>query len=451
MPIPGHGNFHLPPDVSQVIIRFHVFGFPNAFQLVKGATLRRLLSVAAVAAVSVGLLVPAADAATTPIVSYKGLPGDWQGISFPCSLSGTPGPYSPAHVMGPDTPPAGQGSLKVAGSSTKSPVLFFGPSNAPLLSTLSAFDAYVFVPTTGGTQAEFDIEASEGPVDYTLSITSTGTGAWKHLDLTGSTVLNWDSFNNTTNAEDSGTSTLADFVTAHPNAVFDDLVTAPTNCGPSTFYLDDVHYAVGTTDNTVDFEAPTPTSLVNFSRPASVVSGTAVTLGARLTASSTPVAGQTVSLYAHGVGTSTYHLVKSVVTDATGAVSTKVANTSTTTYQWRFASSGSSPYAPANAGAFTIVSRQRVVVTTKPTSVTYGRTAHIDGYIRPIKGGVTARLIRLVNGKRIVVGYAKTGPKGVFNIYAPMKVRGTYTYLVSALPYPGQDLGQSATFKITTK
>ena len=104
-----------------------------------------------------------------------------------------------------------------------------------------------------------------------------------------------------------------------------------------------------------------------------------------------------------------------------------------------------------NASEFTIVSRQRVVVTSKPTSAAYGTNAVLKGRITPHKGGVTVRLVRLVNGQRIVVANAKTVYGGYFTIKAPMKVRGTYTYLVSALPYPGEDLGQSPSFKITTK
>lgn len=328
--------------------------------------------------------------------------------------------------------------------------MFFGPTDGPLLSSLTAFDAYVYSPSTGGAVPEFGIVASDGAVDYSLRVVASGTG-WVHVDTTGSTVLSYDSFDNQTNSNGpSGTSTLSDFVTAHPNATFNSFVLAPTACGPQTYYLDDVHYAVGSTDNTIDFEAPLPAALANSSHPASVLTGTMVTLGARLTSAGSALSGQRVSLYSHGVGTSTYRLVTSLTTDSNGAVSTRLPVNSTTTYQWRY-SGGGTNYAAASASAFTITSRQRVAVTSKPTSTTYRGTAVLKGRITPHRGGVTVRLVRLVSGKRIVVASARTVYGGYFTINAPMTARGTYTYLVSALPYPGEALGQSATFKITTR
>ena len=327
---------------------------------------------------------------------------------------------------------------------------FFGPSDSPLLSTLTAFDAYVYVPATGAATPEFDIDATDGSVYYSLHVAATGTG-WVHVDTTGTTVLAYDSFNGQTNTEGpSGSSTLADFATAHPNATFDTFVVAPTACGPGVYNLDDVHYAVGSTDNTVDFEAPLPTTLANSSHPRSVLTGTVFTLGAHLTSADSVLSDQTVSLYAHGVGTTTYRLVKSLTTDANGAVSMQVAPTSTTTYQWRYTGAGTN-YAPVNATAFTVTSRQRVAVTSKPTSTSYRGTAVIKGRVTPHKAGVTVRLIRLVSGKRIVVASARTTTGGYFTIKAPMTARGTYSYLVAALPYPGEALGQSATFKIATR
>lgn len=427
--------------------------------------MRRLLSVAAVAAVSVGLLVPAADAATTPIVSYNGLPSDWYASTIDCNTGGDAA-YAPAHVADPAGTP-GQGSLKVSSPAGVARDLQFGYGPESLLSQLTAFTSDVYVPS-GGAAPEFTIQASEGGASgtppthiYALSVKPVGNDAWVSLDATKGLTVRTGTWNAATHDYDwttaAGTQDLSTFASAHATAWFDSFdisleLNSPADCVASTFYIDNVHYATGSVDNTVDFQVPAQTSLANGSHPAAIVNGQSLTLSATLKRAGTPLAGQTVQLYAKSTGSTTYRLLKTVSTNATtGAASARVAPSNTTSYQWRFPSSGSNQYAPTKASAFTIVSRQRVVVTTKPTIVGYGRTAHIDGYIRPIKGGVTARLIRVVNGKRIVVGYAKTGPKGVFNIYAPMKVCGTYTYLVSALPYPGQDLGWSTTFKITTK
>lgn len=427
--------------------------------------MRRLLSVAAVVAVSVGLLVPAADAATTPIVSYNGLPSDWSASSFNCN-TGQDSSYVPAHVADPAGTP-GRGSLGVSSPAGVARDLEFGYDVYSNLSQLTAFTGDVYVPS-GGPAPEFTILAAEdGPADippshlYALSVKPVGNDAWVTLDATKGLTVRTGTWNAATQDYDwtvaDGTQDLSAFASAHPTVSFDSFdisleFNSPADCVASTFYIDNVHYAAGGVDRTVDFEVPAQTSFSNGTHPASIVNGQSLTLSATLKSAGTPVAGQTVQLYAKSTGSTTYKLLKTVTTNAsTGVASAGVAPSNTTSYQWRFPSSGSNQYAPTNASAITIVSRQRITVTSKPTSVGYRGTAVVSGYIRPIKGGVTVRLVRVVSGKRIVVASTRTGPRGVFTIKAPMTVRGTAIYLVSALPYAGQDLGQSATFKITTK
>lgn len=421
---------------------------------IQGALLRRLLSVAAVAAVSVGMLVPAADAVTSPTVSYKGLPAGWSNGSINCT-SGAPVALNASHVTGPATPHDGSGSLKIAETNGISGAIQADFSQTePALSTLSAFDAYLYASANGGVPGSLLIEAYDPTtnLDYEFSLDLAAPDQWLHLDAATAT-LSWNSWNDSTGADAAqGTDTLQSFLAdpAHANVKLDQLVVAGP-CDPGTFYVDSLNYAVGATVGTIDFEAPTPTTLTNGSHPATMVNGQSTTLSATLKSASTPLAGLTAQLYAKSTGSTIYKLLKTVTTNASGIASAAVAPANTTSYQWRFPNSSSAQYAPSNAPAYTIVSRQRVVVTAKPAWVTYRTTAVVSGYVRPIKGGVTVRLVRLVSGKRIVVGYARTGPRGAFAIDALMTVRGTSTYLVSALPYPGQDLGQSATFKITTK
>ena len=426
--------------------------------------MRRLFSVAAVAAVSVGLLVPAADAATTPVVSYNGLPADWLASSLNCT-TGADSPYAPAHVADPAGTP-GRGSLRVSSPAGTARDLEFGFGSDSLLSQVTTFTSDVYVPS-GSPAPEFTIQASDAaPVGtppkhlYALTVKPAGNDAWVALDATKALTVHTGTWNSAAQDYDwttaAGTQDLSTFASAHPSAWFESFdvsleLGSPADCVASTFYIDNVHYAMGSADTTVDFEVPAPTSLTNGSHPWSIIHGRSTTLSATLKSGATPLSGQTAQLYAKSTGSTTYKLLKTVTTNAAGVASATVTPPNTTNYQWRFPSAGSNPYAPTYAAPYTIVSRQRVTVTTKPTTTRYGGTAYVSGYIRPMKGGVKARLIRLVSGKRIVVGSVSTGPKGVFNIYAPMKVRGTYTYLVSALPYPGQDLGQSASFKITTK
>lgn len=412
------------------------------------------MSIAAVAVVSIGLLVPAADAASAPITSYKGLPSGWSGFRFPCTSTGSPTNYSPAHVTGPSTPPVGSGSLRVTESTSYANLVEIDFGTTLGLSSLTAFDGSIYVPSTSASNAQFVIGATDGSTtEYLLTLAPITRDSWVSLDMATAT-LNWEAFNNQTGTTIAdGADTLSGFVSGHPGLVLQGLAFEPTNpCESSSFYLDNVHYAAGATDNTVDFEAPYADSFVNGSHPSSVLTGTALTLSATLSSGAHPfTTSQSVQLWAKGSSSTTYKLIKTLTTDpSTGVVSYRVAPSSTTSYQWRYPATGTN-YAPVNASAFSVTTRQRVVVTSKPTMVRYGAKAYVSGYVRPIKGGVKVRLIRLVSGKRIVVATVSTGPKGVFNIYAPMTVRGTYTYLVSALPYPGEALGQSATFKIATK
>lgn len=427
--------------------------------------MRRLLTAAAIAALSIGLLVPAAVAATTPIVSYNGLPADWDATSTNCS-TGVGSSYSPAHVQGAGTPPAGQGSLKVSASSGVYRDLSFGFASTDIpMTQVSALSGEVYVPSAGGIAPEVTIvgaNATPSTAPTTLYIlrftpTATGTDSWVSFDATTAT-LTWDAVSLSNGAYSNlGSGTLAAFNTQYPSAEFGyfDIaphITGPSQCVAGTYYLDDVHYATPDGDNTVDFEAPNPTAFTNGSHPSSVVTGTAVTLTATLTSNGSPLTNQSVGLYAKGTGSTSYKLIKTLTTDATtGAVSMRVGPSSTTSYQWRYLSSGSNPYAPANAAAFTITTRQAVSISSKPTSVSYRGTAVIKGRVKPYKAGVTVRLVRIVSGKRIVVASARTTTGGYFTIKAPMTVRGTYSYVVTAAAYTGEAQGQSSSFRIATR
>lgn len=426
-------------------------------------TLRRLLSAAAIAALSIGLLVPAADAATTPITSYNYVPSDWDAGTFNCS-TGAQAAYTPTHVVGPATPPVGLGSLKVTSVSGSARDLAFGFANTDIpLTTVNAFSGDLYVPSVGGLTPQVSIAAADAtPTSaptklYFLRYAPTAPAdSWVSFDATAAT-LTWQSFDLATGTYSNvGSGTLAAFNAQYPNLEFGwfnvgPFISDPSQCVPGVYYLDDVRYAAGGVDNTVDFEAPTPTAFTNGSHPSSVLTGTAVTLSATLKTNGVALANQSVGLYLKGTGSKSYKLAKTLVTNSSGAVSYKVAPSSTTSYQWRFASSSANQYAPANASSFTITTRQKVTISSKPTSVSYRGTATIKGRVTPHKSGVTVRLVRIVSGKRIVVASARTTTGGYFTIKAPMTVRGTYPYVVTAVAYTGEAQGQSPSFKITTR
>lgn len=406
---------------------------------------------------SVGLLVPAADAVTSPVVSYKGLPTNWWGLSLPCSPSGTPSSYSGTHTTGPGTPPAQQGSLRVSDSSGTMDVLGVDFGYTPVLSGLTAFTGSVYVAGGSTDNVQFEIDASDGSTtDYSLTLATPTRDAWVSLDLLNGATLNWQSYDhNTGNPVASGTTTWSAFTTAHSNLVLEDLAFAPlSGCSPVTYYLDDVHYAVGAIDDTVDFEAPYADSFVNHTSSRSVLTGTPVTLSATLSSTAQPFStGQTVQLWAKSATSSTYKLLKTLTTDpTTGAVSYRVGPSSSTSYQWRYpASNAGNNYAPVNSSVTTIVTRQRVAITSKPTTTSYRGYATIKGRLTPAKSGVVVRLVREVSGRRIVVASARSTTGGYFTLKAPMLARGTYTYVVTASAYTGEAAGQSASFRITTR
>lgn len=298
------------------------------------------------------------------------------------------------------------------------------------------------------------IGASDGSTtDYSLSLPVTIRDTWVSLDLATAT-LNWQSFNYQTGRSiASGTSTLSNFVTAHSGLALEDLSFEPVKgCSPTVYYLDNIHYAAGMTDTTIDFEAPVTDLFVNGSHPTSALSGSVVTLSATLTSAAQPfTTGQTVQLWAKGSGSSSYRLLKTLTTDVTtGVVSCRVALSSTTSYQWRYPAVGNS-YAPVNASAFTVISRQRVSINSRPTSVSYRGTAVIKGRITPNRAGVTVNMARIVSGRRVFVASARTTTGGYFIIRAPMTVGGTYGYTTTAAAYRGEAAGVSSTFTIATR
>jgi hypothetical protein len=343
--------------------------------------------------------------------------------------------------------------------------LAFGFANTDIpMTQVSAFSGSIYVPSAGGLTPQLSIAAANATPTtapttfYFLRYTPTGPAdTWNSFDLTTAT-LTWQSFDTATAAYNIvGSGTLAAFNAQYPGLEFGwfnsaPFVTDPSQCVAGSYYLDDVHYAAGTQDTTVNFEAPTATSFSNGSHPSTVTTGTAVTLSATLTSNGTPLTNQSVGLYAKGPTAKTYTLIKTLTTDSvTGAVSYKVGPSSTTSYQWRFHSSSSNQYAPVNASAITITTKQAVSISSKPTSVSYRGTATIKGRVKPYKSGVTVRLVRIVSGRRIVVASAKTTTGGYFTIKAPMTTRGTYSYVVTAAAYTGEAQDQSSSFKIATK
>lgn len=414
---------------------------------------RRFLRVVAASATVVGLLLPSAGAVTALMVSYKGLPSGWWGMSTPCSPNATPSNYAGAHVSGPSAPPAQQGSLQVEQSAVTAKVLGIGFGATPPLSSLQAFGGSVYVPSTSADDAQMIIRATDGSTtDYALSQTVSAKDSWTPFDLTAG-ILSWRSSSYQTGAPiDSGTTTLSGFVSAHPGLALETLSFEPVDgCTSATFFLDNIHYTAGTTDATVDFEAPIADSLVNGMHPTSVLTGTPVTLSATLSSTTQVFAtGQNVQLWARATGWSSYKLLRSLTTDpSTGSVSYTVASSSTASYQWRYPANGTN-YAPVYAPVITIVAHQRVAITSRPTNVPYRGYATIKGRVKPNRSGIVVRLNRIVSGNKILVAVART-TDGYFTIKAPMTARGTYAYIVVAASYTGEATGQSSLFTIATR
>ncbi|MGN6723866.1 MAG: hypothetical protein ACTHJM_14755, partial [Marmoricola sp.] len=201
--------------------------------------MRRLFAVAAAAVVSVALMVPAADAATTPVVSYKDLPAGWQNGSIDCTTS-APVALASGRVPGPATPPAGTGSLRIDEASNVSGGIEADFSQTePSLSTLSAFDAYLYSKSSNGVQAGLFIEAYDPTtnVTYQFEHLLTTPDQWVHVDAVNG-LTEWQARDSTGAQVDSGSGTVQSFMSApsHANVKLDQLVVGGS-CDAGSYYV----------------------------------------------------------------------------------------------------------------------------------------------------------------------------------------------------------------------
>lgn len=423
--------------------------------------MRRWFCLFAVATLCIGLIGPSAFAVTptTQVSRKQGAPDPWTLGASQCTdptVDASSGIQTP-HPYGPSTPPLGQGSLKIAlaANATGGLGTQFLPNTG--LSDLSAFDTWVYVPSTGGAQPLIGVTASDNTYDYALIAPPPATtDTWLHIDFM-TAPLTWTSTTTSTQQPGpSGVSTLHDFIAGHPGVIVFNAGVVDSGCGPHTFYVDALTLDVGTNATTTDFEPAYPTAFTLLAHPTSILIGKSAAVTARLDlttqGTSSPMGGQTVLLYSRPAGsTAGFKPLWATNTDpSTGIATFPVTPTRSTQYQARFAADGTAA-APAATVPFTIIVRQRVVVTSKPVRVRLRRTALVRGRVTPNRAGVTVRLVRLVSGRRTTVGTVRTTTGGYFTIKALMRLRGTATYVVTALPYPGEGQGQSVAFKITTK
>jgi spore germination protein len=162
--------------------------------------------------------------------------------------------------------------------------------------------------------------------------------------------------------------------------------------------------------------------------PASVASGTAITVTGRLTrvTGGAAVANQTVTLQQKDAGTTAWKSVTTATTSASGGVSFRV--TPTVNTQFRVVYRGNWSYkAVTSASAVTSVKWKLTGTFTDPT-IAVGSTATLKGSVKPVRSGTKVVLQRLAGSTWSDVGTKTAGTNGGYSFSIKGSKAGTYTY-----------------------
>lgn len=198
------------------------------------------------------------------------------------------------------------------------------------------------------------------------------------------------------------------------------------------YFLDAWAFA-GSGTYTITYGFPSVTPSLLATAPTTVAwAGGAVVRGTMQTPSQSPVAGETVYVYAKGYRDSTFKKVAQDVTDATGAYAVTVKPSSVTRYRVRFL--GSPAYLPVTAPDLTVSPYAYLTSPTAPSTVKASASFTSVGYLKPrhTAGTKPVKLscYRLENN---VWRVRKT-------VYATCSNYGTYSKYVArySLPYKGR-------------
>ncbi len=193
----------------------------------------------------------------------------------------------------------------------------------------------------------------------------------------------------------------------------------------------------------------TRTTLPLASKPASIVSGGAVTLrGQVIRGGVGPISGAPFVLQQRRAGQKTWSRVASMKTDRTGAWSRSVKPTVNTAYRVTFA--GHYGMFAAVSPIRTIAVKHAVTVKASTTRPKAGKKITVSGVEKPGRAGVKMTLQRLVGKKWVTVATTTSASTGKYAFSASFR-EGTWKVRVVAAGSKLNATGASATVKLTVR
>jgi serine protease len=171
---------------------------------------------------------------------------------------------------------------------------------------------------------------------------------------------------------------------------------------------------------------------------------------------SAPLAATTVTLQAESASQTSFHVVQSLVTSATGTTSILVKPTMTTHYEFQFA--GGTGHEASVGNIITISVAPRVAVSASKSRVKRGKTVDLYGTITPVKAGTVVWLQHQVGTTwKTLAGHATVKKQKLPNgkqadgyvLKVPTGSRGSASYRVLVKSSKTMVAGWSTAKKIT--
>jgi hypothetical protein len=326
------------------------------------------LALAAVTCCAV--LVPwsgSASAAThRTVVLHAGLPNGASLLGESCS-NDAGAPTEAVHVTGPGKPPLGKGSLAFGNEADQLLVPHIAQQPAANLTAFSfSYDGVSQSGEPAALTAQIDLTVSPDTV-ASLSATLLYTGHWVTANLLTATLDDTETTSGTTT--DDGTTTYAQYLSAHPSAQISDAFLEVYNCGElvgNALAIDALSLGIKGATTTYDFE---PDSALRLTATAARRShrGAPVAITGFLDRGKAAVAGIPLVLQARPKGTKAWLDTATVDTTYNGGLYAVELPTTTTAFRWTFAGC-------SDAGAIT--SKATTVTIVKPPKKKHKHTKH---------------------------------------------------------------------------
>jgi hypothetical protein len=395
--------------------------------------IRRILSgsvlVSAAALTAVGLPgIPAAGAPTpTVVVSRTGIPEPlvFTTDSTSCATSSQ---ATATHVDGPGKPPLGTGSLRVTLDRKSAADLHEAPTGM-MLADLTNFSLSSYLPKKSSATAQAVVVSTAVNADgdyYRITLAlPTQHSAWSTTDVFASSSLAWQFIDPTSGVLDSGTSSYADFASAHP-AGLSTVGIDFSNCGTGKqkIAVDDLTLGFDGTATSYDFEALIVPTLTNHASDTSIKAGHVLTLSTHLTTGKNPLGDQHVALLSRPAGASAYSQLLTVKTNAKGHASATQQPAVTTRYRWHF--TGNATYASASSPTRAIDVATKVTMHLAHAKVSAGTPIDASGTVTPTVKGAKVVLWRKTTKGKAKIGHGKEYGDGTYSIAENLSV-GHYT------------------------